>query len=131
MTDDDFLSAFEDSGLSVAQLDHRAHLRAAWLILNRYPLEEAIERICAGIEKLATRFGALDKFNRTLSEALIRLMALRGATNSSQTFDGYLQANRWLVEDVRNGLAAYYSPALLYSDAAKRRFVPPDLQPLS
>ena len=130
MTDEEFLCAFESSRLAPHEFDHRAHVRAAWLTLQRYPLEEAIERTCVGIERLATHFGAASKFNRTMSEALIRLMN-RAASNSAATsFDEYLQANPWLRGDVRVALAEYYSASQLHSDRAKREFVLPDLQPL-
>jgi hypothetical protein len=130
MTNEEFLRAFEMSQLTGHEFDHRAHLRAAWLMLQRYPLEEAIERTCVGIECLATHFGAASKFNRTMSEALIRLMHGTSATHVYASFDQYLQANPWLHGDVRVVLAEYYSSSQLHSDRAKRKFVSPDLKPL-
>ncbi len=75
MTDDEFLGAFTTCTLLPQQFNHRAHVRVAWLMLRRYPVDQAIERTCEGIARLAAHFGAADKFNRTLSEALVRLMA--------------------------------------------------------
>jgi hypothetical protein len=130
MTDEEFLRACASTRLAPHEFDHRAHVRAAWLMLQRYPLTEAIERTCVGIERLATRFGAASKFNRTMSEAVIRLMSRAASNSAAASFDEYLQANPWLHGDVRVALAEYYSSSQLHSDRAKREFVLPDLKPL-
>jgi hypothetical protein len=130
MNDEAFLETFKAGQLSTSEFDHRAHVRAAWLMLQRYPLEEAIERTCVGIESLATHFGAASKYNRTMTEALIRLMNRAASTSVATSFDDYLQANPWLYGDVRVALAEYYSSSQLFSDHAKRAFVSPDLKPL-
>lgn len=128
MNDDDFVHAFMNCRLSPGDFDHRAHLRIAWLLLRRHPLEQAIEEICAGIARIARHFGAPDKFNRTLSEALVRLMAHAARRSPNATFEQFLEANSAFVHNVRGMLAEYYSPGLLHSAAAKQRFATPDLQ---
>lgn len=130
MTDEEFLIAFESARLSPPAFDHRAHLRAAWLMLRSYSLEEAVHNTCHGIERLATRFGAREKFHRSVSEAIVRLMSRAIADHSSQSFDEFLRANPWLLGDIRAVLAEYYSSSQLYSERAKQHFVPPDLKPL-
>jgi hypothetical protein len=130
MSDEDFLNAFVAGRLAREDFHHRAHLRAAWLMLHRYPLDEAIERTCDGIARLAMHLGAAEKFNRTVSEALIRLMSNACASGGDASFDEYLAANEWLVEDMRGVLAQYYSPDRLYSAEAMQRFLTPDLQAL-
>ncbi|HEU4602951.1 MAG TPA: hypothetical protein VFS24_13325 [Steroidobacteraceae bacterium] len=130
MTDDEFLDAFTTCTLLPQQFNHRAHVRVAWLMLRRYPVDQAIERTCEGIARLAAHFGAADKFNRTLSEALVRLMARACESTRDASFDEFLGANEWLLQDVRGALAEYYSPALLYSVDTKQQFLAPDLKPL-
>jgi hypothetical protein len=130
MTDDEFVSAFLECRLSPDDFDHRGHLRIAWLLQRRAPLEQAIEEICAGIARIARHFGAPDKYNRTLSEALVRLIAHADARMPHATFEAFLAANSTLVDNVRGVLARYYSPGLLHSVEAKQRFTMPDLQAL-
>lgn len=130
MTDDDFVSAFSACRLAPEHFDHRGHLRIAWLLLRRHPLERAIEEICGGIDRIARHFGAPDKFNRTLSEALVRLIAHAAARAPAGTFDEFLAANPVFVTDVRGVLAQYYSADLLHSANAKQNFLRPDLQAL-
>lgn len=128
LSDDAFLSAFLAGRLEPAQFDHRGHLRTAWLLLQRHPLPEAVEATCRGIQALAARFGADAKFHRTRTEALVRLMA-PGAARAAD-WAQFLRQEAELVADARALLARHYSPALLDSDDARHRFLPPDRAPL-
>jgi N-formylglutamate deformylase len=130
LPNDALLAAFLDCSLPADQFNHRTHLRVAWLLLERYPLEEAVERICGGIQRYATHLGAAEKYHPTLSEALARLMAHGGAGTSSVSWEHFLATNAELLSDVRGTVAKYYSPERLASPEAKRHFVPPDRRPL-
>ena len=127
-SDREFIDAFLTCRLPACQFDHRAHLRIAWLLLQRHPLDRAIEEICNGIARLAAHLGAPGKYHRTLSEALVRLMAHGGA--ATLRWDEFLSANPELVTDVRGSVARYYSAQLLGSARARTTFVEPDRQPL-
>jgi hypothetical protein len=120
MTLDDarFLAAVADGSLPAGDFDHRQHLRLARLHLQGAPLDVAIERTCADIARFAARHGAHAKFHRTITEALLRLMAARGPDDVA------------LRDDARGLLARHYSPTLLASNEARLRFLPPDLLPL-
>jgi hypothetical protein len=128
LTDDEFLADFLACRLQAADFDHRAHVRMAWLLLERQPLEDAVASICVGIQRFALHLGATTKFHRTISEALARLIASKGA--GSTTWPQFARANPQLVSNVRELLAQYYSPELLSSDAARHGFVAPDRAPL-
>ena len=129
LSNEDFLAAFLDCSLPPAHFNHRAHVRLAWLLLQRYPLEEAVERICGGIQRYATHLGAAEKYHRTLSEALVRLMAHGGAGTAS-SLEQFSSANVELLSDVRGMIAKYYSPERLASAEAIGTFVTPDRRPL-
>jgi hypothetical protein len=128
LSDDEFLRGFLECSLTPEQFDHGAHVRAAWLLLNRYPLTDAIEQMCSGILRLATHSGAREKYNRTLSEALLRLMAASSSIHGS--WDEFKRSQPQLLSDVRALLALHYSPERLYSLEARASFVAPDRLPL-
>jgi hypothetical protein len=130
MTDDEFLRAFLDCSMPPAGFDHAGHVRAAWLILRRYPLDEAVEHTCAGIAALANHLGVPGKYHRTLSEALVRLMAHGGACDPAMSLAEFMAANRGLMADARGLLAQHYSDACLASAEARVFFVAPDRLPL-
>ncbi len=130
LSDDAFIEQFENRTLSPEYFNHRGHLRLAWLYLRRYPLAEAIDRVTQGIRLYATNLGATDKFQHTLTEAIVRIMAQRMEQGSAATLDDYLVANPDLVDDIQGVVGRYYSPELLQSPRARARFVDPDLVPL-
>ncbi|HEX8989056.1 MAG TPA: hypothetical protein VF816_13950 [Rhodocyclaceae bacterium] len=128
MSDDVFLAAFLDASMPPSGFDHLGHLRAAWILLQRRPLEAAIEECCDGIARLAARLGVPGKYNRTLSEGLLRMMAAGGAARLP--WEEFLRANPDLVADARGCLARHYSDERLAGGEARLRFATPDRLPL-
>lgn len=126
-SDDEFLDAFLTCRVPASAFDHRGHLRVAWILLQKLPLESAVSETCDGIERLAAHLGAPGKYHRTLTEALVRIMAAMGGADRSTAFDAFLIANPVLVDDARALMARYYSAERLTDQAAKTTFLPPDL----
>lgn len=129
-SDDTFLAAFNECSAPPSAFNHEGHLRIAWIHLQRYLAEEAIRLTCEGIARFANHLGAPDKYNRTLSEALMKIMANRGAGNKERPFDVFLAENPDMVEDALGLLRRYYTDERLTSPAARSAFVLPDLLPL-
>lgn len=129
LDDDTYLEGFAARTLGPEHFDHRGHLRMAWLHLARYDLEEANRRVCEGIRALAAQFGAPEKFNHTLSEALVRIIAAR--MRPSQDFEAFLAANPDLVDDCLGVLGRYYSEERLQGPAAHAGWLAPDRRPLN
>lgn len=129
-SDDAFFAAFNDCSAPPSAFNHLGHLRIGWIHLQRYPVAEAIQRTCDGIERFANHLGAPGKYNRTLSEALMLLMAHGGAADRSKTWDNFLEENPQLVKDALGLLAQHYSNERLSSETARKTFMPPDLNPL-
>ena len=125
----EFLTAFEDHSLPPEQFDHIGHLRIAWLYLINNKLDEAIYKVTTGISSYATSLGATDKFQHTLTEAIVRIMAIRANNKCEVTFPDFLTNNPDLVENLPKVLNTYYSHDRLNSDLAKRTYLEPDRQP--
>jgi hypothetical protein len=130
MSDDEFLAAFLECRMPPEGFDHRGHVRAAWLLLRRYPVDEAVERTCAGIARLAAHLGVAEKYHRMLSEALVRLMAHGGAATPTLSWEDFLRVNGALMTDAHGQLAQHYSAERLAAPEARKRFLPPDRRPL-
>jgi hypothetical protein len=131
LNDDTYLEQFASRELGPEHFDHRGHLRMAWLHLARYDVDEASRRVCDGIRELAIKFGAPEKFNHTLSEALVRIMAGRMEGDGMKDFNAFLRANPGLVDDCLGVLAQHYSDERLQSTAARAGWVAPDRLPLN
>ena len=125
-----FLAAIASGELPASDFGHLQHLRLAWLHLQSAPLDTAIKRTCADIACFAAHHGAHAKFHRTVTEALLRLMANGGAHDKGLSWPAFQHRNAALISDARGQLARHYSPTLLASPEARQRFLHPDLLPL-
>jgi hypothetical protein len=130
MTDDEFLNRFSDCSLPPAQFQHLGHVRLGWICLQRYPVDEAVRTACDGIARYAAHLGAADKFHRTITEALMRMLAAHGAADRNLDWAAFSQRGGELLADAKGQLARHYSAAVLAGGEARRRFVEPDLMPL-
>lgn len=129
--DEAFVAAVNNGQLLPSEFGHLQHLRLGWLLIRSAPLEVAIEQTCTAITRFATHHGAENKFHRTITEALLRLMAQGGAMEPAKDWACFLQCNHALVNDAHSVLARHYSPTLLATAEARRQFLPPDRQPLT
>lgn len=125
-----FLAAIARCEFPAAAFDHRQHLRLAWLHLRQAPLQAAIENCCADLARFAAHHGATTKFHRTVTEALLRLMASGGAADEALGWPAFLQRNTALVTDARALIGRHYSPTLLARPEARLSYQPPDLLPV-
>jgi hypothetical protein len=134
VSDEEFLAAFEECTLIRAQWTHEAHVRMVWLYLNRKPLHEAIEKARSGIRRLNASYSrqssgsehsTADGYHDTITVAFVRLIASR--LQGDDTFHAFRERNPDLFDRTLTALLHHYSKELLHSDAAKERFVEPDL----
>jgi hypothetical protein len=126
--DDDrrIIDAFEHGSLEPGAFGHGDHLRMAWVFLRSMPLAEAIGRYSTALRRLAAQHGAPEKYNETVTWALLCLMNSRlEGGGEALAWESFLERNADLVE-WKTLLAGYYRPETLASATARRRFVLPD-----
>ncbi len=127
LTDYEFVEQFEDQTLDPVHFNHVGHLRLCWLYLQQYDLETTVQMTCTGIKSYAASLGANDKFHRTITEFLARLIHQRIAHQATHSFDDFLNNNQDLVTDAQSVLGQFYSTSLLSSEEARLNYLPPDL----
>ena len=72
MNDKEFITSFENCSIPREQWSHEAHLRMAWIYLTRYPLEQALDKICSGIRRYNMAVtGSTDQYHHTVTIALL------------------------------------------------------------
>lgn len=128
MDDQALWQQFCAGSLAHSEWTHEAHVRIAYLFLERFDLDEAHLRLRAGIIRLNERHGLIESARRgyfeTLTRAwLILIAAARRRTSPTDT--------RELVERCpelldRHLLERYYSRELLNCTRARAIFVAPD-----
>ena len=152
MTDDEFLTKFEQRLIGRAQWTHAAHVRMAWLYVARTGTYRAARgKVRSGIKKLNQAFLAQSVapcgtipppepvaepvaepkpigFHETITTAFVRLVASRA--RPGEKFAAFRKRNPDLFDRKLTALLAHYTPGLLFSDGAKAKFAQPDLAPL-
>ncbi|HEY1191616.1 MAG TPA: hypothetical protein VGE74_28545 [Gemmata sp.] len=146
MTDDEFLTAFEACALRREDWTHEAHVHMAWLYATRNATRaECFDRVRAGIMALNAVFvrrqsalgvgqskpkdpRGLDGYHETVTGAFVAVIAAR--VRPGEDFPTFRDRNPDLFDRTLTALLRHYSPEQLFSEEAKKEFVPPDLEPL-
>ncbi|MES1177752.1 MAG: hypothetical protein ABUL62_25735 [Myxococcales bacterium] len=132
MDDEGLWAAFAESRLTHEQWTHEAHLRTAFLFVQRFALDEAHLRMRAGIIRLNERHGLVETSARGYFETLTRVWLVlvcdaRQRSNAKSSRE-LLTACPELLD---RGLALrHYSEKRLGSVRARAVFVEPDRAPL-
>jgi hypothetical protein len=133
MTDEEFLAAFESRTWPHAQWHHREHIKIAYLYLLRYPLDEAIARVRAGIKAFNAANqvpdGPAGGYHETMTQAWMRLVHVTlceyGPADSA---DAFYEQQPQLSQ--KKTLRLFYTRDCFMSPGAKTEFVESDLTPL-
>ena len=127
MTDEQFISNFENCSLPNESFHHADHVRMAFLYLSRYPALEALHRFSASLAKFAAAHGKPQLYNETITWAFLLLIRERMARARHQpTWPQFAAGNPDLLEWKNNILKKYYREETLASDLAKSTFLLPD-----
>lgn len=128
LSDEEFLLSFRDCTLPPEEFGHLGHVRVGWLYLTTLPTEAAIQQLSNDIRRYATHLGAEQKFHRTITEALMRLMASHLPAERDLTWQQFVARNPVIVDDARGLLLRLYSEERLASAQARTAYLSPDLQ---
>jgi hypothetical protein len=131
MTDDEFLTAFEELRLPRNLWTHEAHVRMAWLYLRDRPLDEVIPIVRGGIQRYNASLGNSEGYHETITVASLVLIDHRfGREAGKGSFADFREVNPDLLDRTLSALLGHYSREVLFSNQARRAFVEPDLIPL-
>jgi hypothetical protein len=133
MKDEEHLHRFEDHTLPIELWNHRAHLKVAYLYLQRFSFEETLSRLQTGIRAYNAAKGIKDTptggYHETMTQAWLHLVhttlcQFGPAENADAFFDAQTQLSG------KRTLLLFYSRDCIMSPEAKASFVTPDLAPL-
>jgi len=130
ISDAAFLEKFENALWPPQAWHNREHIKTAYLYLCRYPFEEAVDRIRAGIQKLNAAHKTPDELTRgyheTMTQAWMRLVYVTLCEfGPADTADQFLEQQPQLLS--KRALLFFYSRDRIMSAEAKHGFVEPDL----
>lgn len=136
MSDDELLHAFRTCALTHSEWNHRAHVRVAYLYLQQYGYELALQEFRTGIQKLNASHqvpeSATRGYNETITVAFLRLVwatiGAYGRVLPTPNSDAFCDEHTQLMS--KHDLRLFYSPERRLHPDAKYGFVEPDLAKL-
>lgn len=129
LTDIEFETKFVKCELSREIFSHEAHLRLAWINIDKYGIEQAIENVQGQLKKYVEFVGAKDKYNATLTVAAIKAVYHYMLKSSSQDFKNFITEFPQLKNKFKEIMNCHYGFDIYGSAKAKTTFLQPDLMP--
>jgi len=126
-----FLAQLNNQTLDEMYFDHKGHLRLAWLYLKDYEVDIAVNKTCTTIKAYAESLGVHQKFNMTITDSLVRIMAKRMEIMEEKNWPKFIHANTDLIEDALFMLLQYYTKDKLMSEEARLSVISPDIKKIS
>jgi hypothetical protein len=130
VTDDEFLAGVEAAARGAPpdgfRFGHREHLRLTWVHHERFGREAGGEATVTTLRRLDGAHGG-GRYHETITRFWLGLVWHAGRRFTGRSFESLLVEHPPLLD--RTALSRHYSPGLLASAEARRREVPPDLEP--
>lgn len=126
-----FQQAFGACEFPASDFDHRAHVRLAYTYLGEGSTQQAHERMKTSLLNFLNHLGVdTSKYHETMTRAWV--MAVRHFMEkfkmSYQSADEFIAGNPMLLDS--KIMLTHYSAEVLFSPAARTRFVEPDVEPI-
>ena len=129
LSDSDFEKKFISCELIPSDFTHEAHLRLAWININRYGIKQAEKNIQSGLQNFVEFVGAKDKYNLTLTLAAIKAVCHFMLKSKSDNFKDFITEFPRLKNNFKDLMACHYGFDIYNSDKAKSEYLEPDLVP--
>ncbi len=129
LSDADFEQNFIDCKLKPSNFTHVAHLRVAWININKYGIVKAEKEIQKQLINFAKSVDGLDKYNVTVTIAAIKAVYHFMLKSNSKEFRGFVAEFPRLKNNFKELMGCHYGLDIYNSAEAKSEFIEPDLVP--
>ncbi|MBX2877119.1 MAG: hypothetical protein KTR30_33675 [Saprospiraceae bacterium] len=129
LSDQDFENQFADTTLPPQLFSHEAHLRLAWIHIQKYGKEQAISNVCDQIKVFDQTHGDGTMFNRTVTVVAVEAVAHFIGKVKAADFPTFIAKAPRLKTNLKDLIKQHYSWDIFKDPAAKEVFLAPDLQP--
>lgn len=127
LSDDAFEEQFRSCAFEPADFSHEAHLRLAWIHIQKYGIEKAEKNVQEQLLKYVGHVGAKDKYNSTLTLAAIKAVHHFILKSKADSFSNFIEEFPRLKYHFKELMACHYSFDIYNSPKAKRTFLAPDV----
>lgn len=129
LSDPEFEHEFAAGTLDPSYFSHEAHLRLAWIHIDKYGIERAQNNIIEQLQKFVEVVGAKDKFNMTLTLAATKAVYHFMLKSHSDNFKDFIIEFPRLKYNFKELMSCHYGFDIYNSSLAKTQFLEPDLAP--
>lgn len=129
LSDPEFERQFYTCKLDPSDFTHEAHLRLAWIHINKYGIKDAQIYIQNQLQAYVEHLGAKDKYNTTLTMAGIKAVYHFMLRSNTDNFKDFINEFPRLKNNFKELIACHYGFDIYNSDLAKTEFLEPDLLP--
>lgn len=130
-SDEAFEHQFETYQLKPGLFSHEAHLRLAYIHIQKYGLAQAEKNMCEQIKGYAESLGGGDKFNMTVTISAVKAVHHFMEKSTSENFKEMMAEFPRLLTNFRELLGKHYGFNVFADKQAKRAFIEPDLLPFT
>ena len=130
-TDEEFESQFLNCTLDSSIFNHEAHIRLAWIHINKYGIEQALINVDNQLYSYVCSLGAEDKYNKTVTIAAVKAVYHFMQKSNSNNFKDFILEHPRLKTNFKELLDKHYSIDIFNSDIAKSSFLEPNLLPFT
>lgn len=127
LSDKEFLIQFRESTLSEELFTHEAHIRLAWLHIDRFGLGAAEINVSDQLKNYTKSLGAESKYHHTVTIAAVKAVNHFKEKSATENFEDFITENPRLNTDFKALLAQHYQTDIFNSDLAKTEFLEPEL----
>ncbi|MDC8003230.1 hypothetical protein POV27_04165 [Aureisphaera galaxeae] len=124
-----FEEQFASATLDPKLFSHEAHLRLAWIHINKYGVKQAEENVATQLLNFVERLGERDKYNETLTVAAVKMMGHFMQRSKSESFQDFITAWPQLKSGFKGLIQSHYSIDIFTDEEAKKEYLAPDLLP--
>ena len=128
--DSAFCKQFESCELPVAEFDHRAHLRLAYVYLVDHDDDTAYRLMRASLHRYLHHLSVnISKYHDTITHAwILAVRHFMASTPHCRSANSFIDRNPEMLDT--KIMLSHYSAEILFSDRARQQFVEPDLDPI-
>jgi len=129
LSDSEFEQKFIKCELNPSDFTHEAHLRLAWININKYGIKQAEKNVQCGLQNFVEFVGAKNKYNMTLTLAATKAVYHFMQKSKSDNFKDFIVEFPRLKNNFKDLMACHYGFDIYNSNKAKTEFLEPDIVP--
>jgi hypothetical protein len=129
LSDQEFENQFETYKFKPGMFSHEAHIRLAYIHIQKYGVDQAEINMCEQIKGYAESLGVYNKFNKTVTIASVKVMNHFMKKSQTDNFFDLIVEFPKLNNDFKGLLSQHYGFNVFADKRAKKEYVVPDLLP--